>query len=174
MGKVIDIESEKDEMMTDEDFFRRHKVRAHLWPRAWKSALQESEIKEKVPLWNTVRLGRDPTASVPKERGIYALRIRIEPTAVPDSGLIAYFGISTELYSRYCKYISDKRSGLAKQKKIRRLLLRWGDHLDFIYWVIEDKSCALMPIEKSLNSAVMAPFATKDFNAKGKEVSDVL
>ena len=169
MAEVIDIPSKMDEVMTAEDYFRRHKVRTYLWPKAWKSILQE-----KVPLWNTVRLGRDPTASVPKERGVYALRIRIESNAIPDNGLIAYFGMSSKLYDRYCKYISDKKSGRAKQNKIRRLLELWGDDLEFVYWVIDDSSCALMRIEKSLNSAVMTPFATKDFTARARAIKDVL
>lgn len=168
MADLIDVVSEQFEFMTAEDQFRRHYVPLHLWPSLWTSV-----CFDRVPQWRTVRFGYDATSSVPKERGVYAFRIRIASFAVPDNGVIAYFGSSSVLQDRYRGYLTKKGRN-EKRPKVRKLFKNWGDELDFVYWVIEDNSCPLKPIEQSLNSAVMAPFVTDDFEAWARDIRPIL
>lgn len=168
MTEVIDFISKTSQPRTDEDEFRRHEVPVYLWPSVWKRL-----CFDQVPLWRTARFGYDSTTSVPIARGIYAFRIRIASFSVPDNGVIAYFGTSGKLRNRYRDYISEKKRG-AKRPKIRRLFELWGDELDFVYWVVGDRSCSLKPLEAALNSVVMTPFVTKDLTARAREIKAVL
>ena len=157
----VGIASFHDEVDALEADFLRHSISVVMWPTGWKNNVSGLD-----PRWIRVKLG-EHKSHIPEKPGVYAFQIFIECEKMPNSfSIIAYFGKAEKsLRERYYSYYRDLSRGASNRRQIHRLFDRWGQYIDFYYWVIEDKSIDILEVEQNLLDGALPPFSTEGYSA---------
>lgn len=131
---------------------------------------QWKTLKVSFPLnWQRVRFTTANKDQVPKERGIYAFALSLEPSPLPQHGYIMYIGIAGQqtagtLNARYKKYLSDLRKEDGR-RRVYDMLSRWNGDLFFSFASIPDTSINLRVLETAFLDALRPPVNSADFSA---------
>ena len=120
----------------------------------------------------------DSVDDVPYQQGIYAFKIRITDTIMPEHSIIVYFGQSgagsqSNLRKRFRQYLRDRDRG-AKRPKFERLFRNWRDDLLFCFSSLDWDEKELRKLENDLSDAVISFCSSLDYSAKIRRVVAVL
>lgn len=119
--------------------------------------------------WEKARFEEDSHALIPKERGIYAFTVELNPSKLPSHGYILYIGItgdtsSATLHSRYAQYAANLRKEDGRPA-VFFMLKNWSGDLFFNYAPLPDTSIDLVKMERALLSAIIPPVNKRDIEA---------
>lgn len=165
MSGVIDLARRKNEPKTHLEFFQQHSFRTFVWPEAWR------EVTPKAPLnWKEVDFTEVSRTSIPSVKGVYAFKIFVHETVMPDHGMIVYFGqtgagSAGTLRTRFGQYLRDKKK-TSKRALIAQLFELWGDDLKFCFAPTPWSKTEILKMESQLNDAVIPWCSTNDFSAE--------
>lgn len=170
---AFDLAAAKAEPKGPADFYRQHSFEVYLWSDLWRVATGPQQIS-----WNEVPFDEASTAVVPNEPGIYAFKIAIRNTIMPDHGIIVYFGQSGAgsdgtLHNRFKQYLRDKKRG-PKRPKFEWLFKTWPNDLKFCFASLECTEAQLRQLENDLSDAVIPVCSKMDFSAHVRRIVDAL
>lgn len=119
--------------------------------------------------WQKLRFGDINHPSIPKERGIYAFTIELDPSKLPMHGYILYIGITGDdsnanLYKRYAQYLLNLKNEDGRPA-VFYMLDNWADDLFFNFVPLPDKTIDLAKLETALLNAVLPPVNKRDLEA---------
>ncbi|HCJ0624841.1 Uncharacterised protein [Klebsiella variicola] len=156
---------ELNDLIADIDHHKSNCWSIYLDLKKWR------DFNSTYPLrWSRFRFEIKNKGLIPKERGIYAFSIALEPSSLPEHGYILYMGITGDdsggnLYKRYNQYL-----GYFKRKdgrpKVYNMLKRWEGDLFFSFVPIPDKRMSLSKLETEFLTAIRPPVNEKDFEAR--------
>lgn len=117
--------------------------------------------------WQSIQFNPANKGAVSNKRGVYAFVVRHDDSNLPPHGYITYVGITGHssartLQARYEDYLREQRR--PKRLAIHQMLVKWRDCIHFYYAEIDDTLIDLSAIEKGLNSAIIPPFSSNDFD----------
>lgn len=120
--------------------------------------------------WQKLRFGATNHGAVPKERGIYAFTVELEPSQMPMHGYLLYVGITGDtsdanLYKRYAQYLRQRKNKDGRPR-MYIALENWADDLFFNFVPLPSPSVNLAKLEKDLINAVKPPVNITDFDAE--------
>lgn len=158
---------------TAEDFYREHAFSVYLWPDLWREQAGAQPFA-----WTEVPFEEGSVGAVPAEQGIYAFKIRINNTIMPEHAVIVYFGQSgagsqSNLKNRFRQYLRDRVRG-AKRPKFQWLFSNWSDDLLFCFSSLDWTEAHLRKLENDLSDAVIPACSTLDFSARIRRIVPVL
>lgn len=119
--------------------------------------------------WQKLRFGESNHPSIPKERGIYAFTLELDPSKLPMHGYILYIGITGDdsnanLYKRYAQYLLNLKNEDGRPA-VFYMLDNWADDLFFNFVPLPDKKINLAKLETALLNAVLPPVNKRDLDA---------
>ena len=149
------------------DYWRQHRIDTVVYPFAWVQGSQKHQLT-----WQSVRFTEANRNSISPSRGIYAFVVRIDAASLPHHSYVVYIGITGDkrdrtLRDRYGDYLRDRRLG-SKRPRLKEMFELWGDHLDFWYCPLPDRSVDLSELEKDLCTAILPPLVEDDFHQEFK------
>ena len=158
---------------TAEDMYREHSFSVYLWPDLWRGQ-KGAHLFD----WTEVPFTEDSVDDVPDQQGIYAFKIRITDTIMPEHSIIVYFGQSgagsqANLRKRFRQYLRDRDRG-AKRPKFERLFRNWRDDLLFCFSSLDWDEKDLRKLENDLSDAVIPFCSSLDYSATIRRVVAVL
>ena len=158
---------------TAEDFYRDHAFDVYLWPDLWRKQAGAQPY-----VWTEVPFEESSVDAVPAEQGIYAFKIRINNTIMPEHAVIVYFGQSgagsqSNLRNRFRQYLRDRARG-AKRPKFRWLFSNWSNDLTFCFASLNWAAADLLKLENDLSDAVIPVCSTQDFSARIRRIVPIL
>lgn len=156
-----------------EDFYRDHAFTVYLWPALWRGQAGAQAFT-----WTEVPFDEASLEEIPSEQGIYAFKIRIANTIMPEHGVIVYFGQSgagsqSNLKNRFRQYLRDRGRG-AKRPKFQWLFSNWHDDLVFCFVSLNCSEEDLRKLENDLSDAVIPVCSTLDFSAHIRRIVPIL
>lgn len=157
-GKLCDV-------IADTDRYKASLYQFCLDLKAWRQFRSKFQLS-----WTKLRFEVGNQPMVPKERGIYAFTLALDPSALPEHGYILYMGITGDssagtLNSRYAQYLGDLKRHDGRPK-VYNVLRRWQGDLFFSFVPIPDRRISLRKIESEFLSAVNPPINERDFHAR--------
>lgn len=153
------------DLVSDTDRYKASLYKFYLDLKAWR------QFQSAFPLsWTRLRFDAVNRRQIPKERGIYAFTVALEPSSLPDHGYILYMGITGDdsggtLNSRYSQYLGDLRR-LDGRPKVYYMLERWKDDLFFSFVPIPDRRMSLKKLETAFLTAIKPPVNERDLEAR--------
>lgn len=173
---VFDLAARASELKGPADFFRDHEVPVFLWPNAWRAVEGVDDFE-----WTEVPFVEGSVDQIPATPGIYAFKIKLRETIMPDHSIIVYIGESGagregtvgNLQRRYKEYLRAKRRG-AKRQKFAWLFERWPDDLVFCFASIDWGRAELGKLESDLSDAIIPVCSKMDFSAHVRRVVEIL
>jgi hypothetical protein len=170
---AFDLAARANTQRKPEDYLRDHSFRVYLWPKLWRGQTGVGNYA-----WTEVPFKEDSVETVPAEQGIYAFKIRIRNTIMPDHSVIVYFGQSgagsqSNLKTRFRQYLRDRERG-AKRPKFAWLFTNWPDDLIFCFSGLDWTESELRKLENDLSDAVIPVCSTLDFSARVRRIVAVL
>lgn len=170
---AFDLAARASKQRKPEDYLRDHSFRVYLWPDLWRGQAGSQPY-----VWTEVPFRDDSVEVVPAEQGIYAFKIRIRDTIMPDHSVIVYFGQSgagsqSNLRTRFRQYLRDRDRG-AKRPKFEWLFSNWSDDLMFCFSSLAWAETDLRKLENDLSDAVIPVCSTLDFSAHVRRIVPVL
>ena len=165
LSSVIDLARRKNEPKTHLEFFQQHSFHTFVWPEAWRNVIPKAPLD-----WTEVDFEEASRDSIPKLKGVYAFKIFVRDTVMPQHGVIVYFGqtgagSSGTLRTRFGQYLRDKKK-TPKRPLFAQLFELWGDDLVFCYAPTPWTKDEILSIESALNDAVVPWCVTNDFSAE--------
>jgi len=152
------------DLLADTDRYKASLYQFYLDLNAWRQFQSTMKLG-----WTRLRFEAGNRRQIPKERGIYAFSVALDPSNLPDHGYILYMGITGDdsagtLHSRYAQYLGDlrRRNG---RPKVYLMLERWRGDLFFSFVPIPDRRMSLSKLERAFLSAVNPPVNERDFEA---------
>lgn len=152
--------SRYSDLLTDIDHHKANIWSVYLDLQKWR------DFQASCPMtWTRLRFTKGNRPLIPKERGIYAFTVALDPSPLPEHGYILYMGITgdeseSNLYKRYGQYL-----GTQKRPRVYNMLKRWEGDLFFSFVPIHDKRMSLSKIENAFLSAIRPPVNERDFEA---------
>lgn len=149
-----------NDLLADIDHHKSSSWSVYLDLQKWRAFQASCPMK-----WTRFRFTRSNRPLIPKERGIYAFTVALDPSPLPEHGYILYMGITgdeseSNLYKRYNQYL-----GTQKRPRVYNMLKRWEGDLFFSFVPIPDRRMSLAKIEKEFLSAIRPPVNERDFEA---------
>lgn len=173
MVSAFDLAAHKAQLKEPEDYYRQHSFTVYLWSDLWRKIAGPQAFE-----WSEVAFEDAAVDAVPMEPGIYAFKIAIRDTIMPEHSVIVYFGQSGagsdgKLRKRFKQYLRGKKRG-AKRILIDRLFRTWPNDLVFCYAALDCTEDELLKLENDLSDAAIPMCSTMDFSAHVRRIVPVL